>query len=267
MSSEFPAIIDLNGYTEKMRKGLLDKTFFLEKIVDATVFVDFGCANGDMIEFMFKLFPEYHYYGYDTDAEMLKQANAKKVPKAKFFGDFNEMMRDISTNHKDKKKVLILSSVLHEVYHYRTGNPLTNGWAVTFDYIAIRDMFVHQTPEQPALRNEVVWKLARYYLDNKDDSYILTSFIDKYGNIDNMSKLVHFLLKYRYKNNWERELPENYLAFTPLILKNISLLNDSSWTNVYYNHFTLPWLKNQVKEDFDIDLTEPTHLKAIWRKK
>ena len=63
MTSQFPAIIDLNGYTEKMRKGFLDKTFFLEKIVDATVFVDFGCANGDMIEFMFKLFPEYHYYG------------------------------------------------------------------------------------------------------------------------------------------------------------------------------------------------------------
>ena len=46
-----------------MKKSLLDKLFFLDKI-DSEIIVDFGCANGELIKFMYNLFPNYIYIGY-----------------------------------------------------------------------------------------------------------------------------------------------------------------------------------------------------------
>jgi hypothetical protein len=34
------------AYNDEMRKALIDKIFFLDKVQDATVFADFGCADG-----------------------------------------------------------------------------------------------------------------------------------------------------------------------------------------------------------------------------
>jgi len=46
----------------------------------------------------------------------------------------------------------------------------------------------------------------------KTDQEYLNSFESKWGSInDSYRTFMHYLLKYRYKNNWKREVNENYL--------------------------------------------------------
>ena len=59
-------IADRQLYTENMRKSLMDKAFFIDKI-DAKHFVDFGCADGSLLKFLKTIFPNSaNYVGYDT---------------------------------------------------------------------------------------------------------------------------------------------------------------------------------------------------------
>ena len=69
-------ISNLTSYNTNMSKSMYDKAFFVDK-VDATLFVDFGCADGALIEFMRFLMPECTCMGYDIDKEMLRLANER----------------------------------------------------------------------------------------------------------------------------------------------------------------------------------------------
>lgn len=271
-NSEFPAIIDLSGYTEKMRKSFLDKTFFLEKLPDANVIFDYGCADGSMIEFMWKMFPEYRYFGFDIDPKMIALAKAKNISTATFSDDFSSLMKAMRQEvEKTKgKSVVVCSSIVHEIYSYPKNaspeifwrNILTSG----FDYVVIRDMAMPEGTKNYDVNADTIWKIARYFLNQKNDTYILDDFMKKWGMITTEQTLVHFLLKYRYKNNWERELNENYLPLSVEELEKTVTKYDS-YVPIYSNNFTLPWLISKVKEDFDIDLDIPTHIKLILRKK
>jgi len=256
--SQFPAIIDLSGYNERMRKTFLDKTFFLEKI-DATVYVDYGCGPGDMIEFMHKLFPEYEFFGYDNNPEMIKLAKARNIPKAKFFSNFKDLMSQVAAI-KDKKKGLILSSVLHEVFHYNRADWFNNinAYMMYFDYVIIRDMHF-DGPNDESLSLDDFKKVVKYYLKNTDVAFVLNDFMEKY-RLDTTKQLYHFLLKYTYLDNWERECQENYFSW------NWADLVRPNFKPIYMNKFMLPHIKNKVEKDFGIVMKYNTHIKMILEK-
>ena len=69
-------IQDYSEYNAAMKKSLLDKIFFMDKI-DANVIVDYGCADGTLIHFLYSLFSEFTYIGYDIDTTMLTHATSK----------------------------------------------------------------------------------------------------------------------------------------------------------------------------------------------
>lgn len=257
--SPFPAIIDLSGYNERMRKTFLDKTFFLEKI-DATVYVDYGCGPGEMIEFMHKLFPEYTFFGYDNNPDMIALAKARNIPKAHFFSDFAAMMQEIH-KIKDRKKGLILSSVLHEVFHYNQKDWYNhiNNHMHYFDYVIIRDMY-YGGPEYP-LTLEDFQKIVTYYLKNPEVGFVLVDFMKKFP-MTTMKQLYHFLLKYTYLDNWERECAENYFSWT----LDMTVETRAAFKTIYKNSFYLPHIREKVKKDFGIDMQHNTHIKLILEK-
>lgn len=268
--NDFPAIIDLTGYTEKMRKGFLEKTFFLEKI-PATVYLDYGCADGSMIEFMFKLFPEYHYFGYDTDPHMIALAKKKNIPWATFSDNIYDLMEAIKKIDGKPKTAVVCSSLIHEVYSYEKARA-PDFWRMLwwFDYVCIRDMMVTKEAETKPVSLENVWKIAKHYMYHddlifEDDTYILKTYQEKWGDITTAKNMVHFLLKYRYKNNWQRELNENY--FWMNYEEFIKFVSGTYYNITYMNHYTLPFLKSKVKQDFDIDLDEKTHIQVILERK
>lgn len=50
-------ISDYGTYTDGMRKSMADKTWFLDKIDGATEIVDYGCADGALLQYIADAMP------------------------------------------------------------------------------------------------------------------------------------------------------------------------------------------------------------------
>lgn len=79
-----------------------------------------------------------------------------------------------------------------------------------------------------------------------------------------MCSSLHWLLKYKYTENWDRELNENYLPVTIETFKNNKI--PSNWQIIYEDHYTYDYIKQQIKNDFGVEIKEPTHLKMILKR-
>lgn len=252
-------ITNLQSYIDGMKLSIQDKLFFVN-MVDFDVIVDFGCADGTFLEQIMRMNPDIKVIGYDLDETMLSRAASRLGSKAVLTSDWDQVITHISNF---ERPLLNLSSVIHEVYSYSHGNIIKKFWdnqvfGGDFKWISIRDMI----PSLELGRNEV-----SNFIDDvrkvreKADRFYLDSFENKWGVIDdNYRTFMHYLMKYRYTDNWEREVGENYL---PVSLETIKTKIPSSYEIVYEEDFLLPFLKEQVKKDFDIDLTHSTHTKMI----
>lgn len=239
-------IYNYEVYKDAMKRGMYDKMFFVDKI-DPTMIVDFGCADGTLMEEIQPYFPDIPIIGVDNDAEM------RETTKAKGFLTFNNL--ELEGVHIPKGSAIVLSSVLHEVYSYCTPEEIVSFWNEVrrFDYIVIRDMCV--THETKHIRVTNVDEVLKPYQDQAAD------FEKVWGKIDTLDSYLHFLLKYMYTDNWEREVKENYLPNTMEALVHLAKGDDHSI--VYHNHSTLPYLRDKWRNDIGIVVDTPTHLKMI----
>jgi len=251
---------NVQGYNLSMQKALIDKVFFLDKVDGAEVFADYGCADGSILKFASGILPNGTFIGYDMSREMVDAANANDIWAT---DDLKKFQKQVE-NEKIKGEIVCLSllSLIHEVYSYGPGE-VKEFWNLVlnsglFDYVAIRDMCVSRTTSRPSDSISVA-KIRMLY-----DKDMLAQWEATWGSIDENWSLVHFLLTYRYVDSWDREFKENYL---PLSLENLLDLITPDWEPTYIEHFTLPFIRHQVKEDFGIDLQDRTHLKLILKAK
>jgi hypothetical protein len=259
-------IDNYTAYTEGMRKSLLDKAFFMDKI-DARVIVDYGCADGTLINFLSSLFPELQYIGYDIDEKMLDRARETcSRDNVIFTSDWYEVIShslpDLSEGAQRNPAAIVLSSVIHEVYAYGTRKEVDEMWDRVFrsgfDYIVIRDMVPSVSMDTKSDINDVKQLLR------KANPGHLREFEQVWGSIEQNKNLIHFLLKYRYTDNWSREVRENYFPLTREEL--ISSIPDAYEID-FHEHFRLPFAVKTVKQDFGITLRDNTHLKLILEGK
>lgn len=252
-------MIDFNNiqlYNSEMAKSMIDKIFFADKI-DAAIIVDYGCADGSTIAFLYHLFPEWTYIGFDISEEQANLAR-QKAPYAKIFTDFKELKKYLDT--LTGKKAVVCNSLIHEVYSYGSPNDIKNFWNNifdNFDYICIRDMMLSETSVRQSDANNVL-KVRKTFEETK-----LREFEHLHGKIDQNWPLIHFLLKYRYTDNWEREVNENYL---PINLEAMLRMIPRNFEPVLFHHYTLPFVRKKVREDFNIDLQDNTHIQLILEK-
>lgn len=232
-------------YLEQMSLGMVDKLYWINKIPTPGVVVDFGCANGAMGHALMDLGYDGIYYGVDESPDMVRHATENAKNRMEFQeGNFINISKIPKTSGP---KVLILSSVMHEVYHY--GDPKTFWNMVNdcnFDYICIRDMWTpHRLPIMDHIRKVMT----------KADPELLVQHERVWGGIMyGKRSLMKFLMTYRYLSNWHRELHENYYAFDPTELAK---------TAVYHHRYILPFIQQQVEKDFDIRLQYNTHYQMI----
>lgn len=253
-------ITNLSIYNTGMKKSLLDKVFFMDK-VDSQVFIDYGCADGTLINFLRKLFPEFEYYGFDISETMIEEAKKKNPEIANnFFTDWNSIL-DMMPSMRDKNPSIILSSIIHEVYSYGTSSDVNTFWDRVFldgfSYIIVRDMMPSLTIDRRSDINDI----AKIY--RKANRKQLYDFQQAWGSIENNKNLIHYFLKYRYIDNWDREVKENYMPTNrEEFLSNIP----DNYEIIFHEHFILPYLKTIVKKDFNVELKDNTHIKLILKR-
>jgi SAM-dependent methyltransferase len=242
-----------------MNKSMLDKAFFLDKI-DVTTFVDFGCGDGSLLNFIDTHIEGVNLVGYDNDSSMVEMA-AKNNPKISMYHEWQNISQVVK---RDPNSALILSSVIHEVYNYSSPKQIEEFWnnvfLTPFKYIIIRDMVPSRHIARPADINDVA-KVYKKFLY----SQALTDFESIWGSIEDNKNLIHFLLKYKYiEPNWDREVRENYM---PIYREDLlALLDIDNYNVMYHEHFVLPYIKQIVLDDFNIDIKDSTHLKLILKR-
>ena len=249
-------IADLSGYLYRMQKSMIDKMFFIDKIFEPVDYiVDFGCANGELIKMLSYYFDEFGYVGYDISEKMISAAR-ENVPSARFTSDWDSIAVPFD------RSLLNISSVIHEVYSYCGKSDIELFWRRVFDsgfrYITIRDMMLSESADRPAEPGDIeLVESSAAYADHLSDYEAI------WGRIRTEKDLTHYLLKYSYTQNWEREVRENYLG---LSLEELTALIPDTYRVTYSEHYTLPFVAWQVKRDFGINLKTHTHIKMILEK-
>ena len=250
-------IRDYSVYLHRMQQSVLDKLFFFDKIFEPVKnILDFGCANGEMLKCLHLFSCSYRFIGYDISETMIGAAKAN-VPGAEFYSRWEDIQLDPA------ESLVNISSTLHEVYSYGTEEDVEIFWKRIlrsgFKYISIRDMMVSDAadgaPDGAAL--ELV-RSNEAYADK------LRDYEAHWGPIRTQSSLVHYLLKYSYTENWAREVRENYL---PITVEKLLAMVPEEYEITYHRHYVLPYTAWQIKRDFGITLTTPTHVQLLLKKK
>lgn len=250
-------INDYTIYNLGMKKSIRDKLFW-EGLIDDHVagICDFGCADGQLLKMVHADFPEWQLYGIDNDPKMVDLAEQTNpglkcypsLEDARFIGGIN--------------KILNVTSVIHEVYSYCSDEEIDQFWRYLFEmnfrYVAIRDFM-------PSHNMNGVTDINDYHklLSNASPQQI-RDFESVWGSLRDRKNMIHFLMKYRYTVNWSREVRENYF---PITIEDLFSKIPKDYEIVYFNHFILPFTREVVRKDFDIELKENTHIKLLLKIK
>ena len=246
-------ITDIELYNTQMSRSMQDKLFFLNEIKesDASMIIDFGCANGELL----KQVPySWNKIGIDNSVEMREEA-VKNFSGGLYFDNLNEV-----SNIDKSNAILNLSSVIHEIYSYLPKEEVDKFWDQIFNsnykYIVIRDMMISEKTNRDMTLDDVrMLCLSR-------QSSLFRDFHSLY-HMWRVRDMIHFFMKYRYTENWEREKRENYF---PITKEELIALIPKNYEIVYHAEYALDWTKNKIKEDFGYELKDNTHIKLILKR-
>lgn len=253
-------IQNINIYNTRMQKGMEDKLFFLPQLPNTPfLFVDFGCADGTLLKFLLDSYPNSLGMGIDSNTDMLhlakKNCSSLDYNRVFFYESLNDCLKDISYRFTDTIKILNFSSVFHEIYHYcsQVGRDeiLKITFSGVFDKIFIRDMgFLSQNKQ--TLQED----LNKFY-SHVEYKKMIEEFEGCFGSLKEYKNFVHFLMKYKYQENWDRECSENYFFDYYDLIKRMN----------YYSYdmkqYQLPYFTSLWERELDIKVSGLTHFQLI----
>lgn len=256
-----PPIRNLETYNARMSQSLWDKAFFADKIPGARLIIDYGCADGSLMNFIQSDFPEFMTVGLDANEDMVRLTREKGLSAFTDCASVLDAVKDVPSS----EIAVVFSSVFHEVFHY--GYPLDKITSFLRElnphYIVVRDMMYNEF----CLFDDVAPYKAVAAVENKLPSKQIQDFEKCFGSISKRKNLVHLLLKCRYTDNWDRECPENYFSYDVLDL--LQVVNaDGEYDLFWRAEYVLPWVSHHIMQDFGIELTNVnTHYQLILKKK
>lgn len=229
-------------YLERMKAGLYDKTWWVDKIgPNTTTIIDYGCACGDLFRFIEDMFPDkFKFIGIETNEKFLVNAYTE----ADYYRDIHDVECDW------EHTVLVMNSVIHEIYSYLSDSAFRKILNYVFDkgvaHVAIREMDLSYVKDDD---NEIVnWATdVAIVASNKYEKQWVEHLCTYPTNEKNhIEQAVEFVLKYRYRENWAREVNERYLH-TEMIgdighaMSRYNFHNENSNGKFYYFDYELPF--------------------------
>ncbi len=249
-------INNMKVYNAGMRKSMLDKIWWIDKIDDSiSAVVDYGCADGALLSMVHEINPNMTLLGYDFNNDMIELAK-HNLQSGYFSDDYNQMIALSAV----KSTVLNAGSVFHEIENYAVDvdEEYRRIFNIGYKYIAIRDMFVSE--KSYGISDQLTVARVRQQFPYEK----IQEFETYIGSLDNNENLLQFFLTYRYKENWDREVRENYFPHT---IEEFLGKIPEQYEVVYFEHYTLPFIREQVWKDFGVQLTDSTHGKILLRLK
>lgn len=264
-------------YLERMIGPMKDKLFFVDQLPEEVrIFIDYGCADGALLYHLHLAKHEFgavcYYFGFDEDSGFIASAGSKGIPNAFFSTSFQDLMHEVfmvqETLDQSAKTALILSSVLHEIQSYLSHTDINKTYdeffGVGLDYVVIRDMGVDPEEFDVPVFFQDKYSVIDGCDQDTDLMIALKTFVEKWGDIDVYGRFIHFLLKYKYTDNWVRELNEDYLLNLEELHEDLHLYG---YDIIYQKYYPLPYLQDMLRKDFGLLLGDNTHFQIIAKRK
>lgn len=261
--------LERDAYNARMAKHANEKVNFLElpvvKSQKLGIWVDYGCASGQTTKFMSYSPHLEEAIGYDreycADWQNL-QASLSNLSFSHTFEGLKGRINQLSAATRNQGTGVFLGSILHEVY---SENLQFTIWDRLSELqprlIVVRDMC--RWPEPPWDVREAVINAAHESATRQFPRHY-DSFVKKWGNF-NYRNAMHWLLKYRYRANWEYEMKEDYLILTPDLL--VDSFMEHGYSPVHLEALSLPFIVDKWKEDFGLTWEFPTHVLAVFKNR
>ncbi len=245
------AIVNAELYLSRMSKPLQEKLKIAKYIPKgAKTVLDVGCADGTVTLALAEMFPEIKFVGIDLNKEFIELAK-KKAEGLKNVSFENVYLRERLIS-KDRFDVVLFCSVLHEFYTYGEGiSTVVKALADAHEILKakgtliIRDMILYNYASQSQLwLTEMIEKVKA----NKEVKKLFFNFEKIFKEVISIKMLNHFLLKYMYGDNWERESRENYV---PVSFEEYDQIFKLLGMKVLFQRSsTIPYLKTKWQADF-----------------
>lgn len=255
--------MNLDIYTSEMAKSIWDKSFFMDKIPGVKCIIDFGCADGAMIRFLGKLFPDIDFVGYDLSSVLIARAEstAPFLANVAYFSHYTDVLDYVTLVKKFKPDEICInfSSVLHEVYSSTGGIADINNIVEDLNpkYITIRDMYCDEHLQFTTSTYYKIWSLLPA---KQTDEFERVS-----GPIKDWRDLIHLLMKLQWiDNGWEDELKENYFSWNiDNFIKDIG----GHYHVVFDTRYQLPYLTELWEKEYNWHNPDIyTHAQFILRR-
>lgn len=246
-------ISNYTSYNRGMASSIVDKCWWLNSIPNSVdIIIDYGCATGELFAYLQTHYPNRfrQFIGIDNDITMLEVAKNRNLKNAKFYSSFENVNVDGS------RAVLILNSVIHEILTYNGIDSLNHILSIAKSKniyaVAIRDMFYSGGSNK--MDNMVNEFIARKEKPKTWDSHRV------HCKCKNQCRMLQeYLLKYRYTENWDREVRERYLWDWDSMVKR--MLPTYSVSREFT--FSIPQQKANIKRELSIDWDIDTHKKML----
>ncbi|MBI2596037.1 class I SAM-dependent methyltransferase [Candidatus Daviesbacteria bacterium] len=247
-------------YLSRMEKPLKDKLKIVKYIPkNVANILDVGCADGSLTIALAKTFPDKIFLGVDLDDNFLDLAKEKAqgLKNIKFEKIY---LRDLLAR-PERFDVVIFCSVLHEFFSYGEGiSSVLKAIADAHELlrksgvIIIRDMILSEYTKNANLKClEVADKIYKAGLD------ITKEFEVRFGKLNNIYKINHYLLKYFYQENWNREGKENYV---PVTIEQYGQIFSLLGMREQSESYLLDFFKDKWKKDFNLTADEISEFKS-----
>ena len=224
--------MNYEAYYSELDRAMYDKLWWLDKVEDGVdTILDFGCSNGAMYQAIHGIMPgRFRYVGVDNDEQKLR--DAIPTPGSVFANSIGEAKELFVP----EKTVLVLSSVIHELYCYlgrdEAEKLLKELASLGCRHVVIRDMeFRQDMPASETIRLEL-----RQCLEKKVPERF--GMWMKIRDDDSMKGLFEFMLSYIHTANLERELEESYFGMRTAAVLGIF----GGYEAVFEHHFLIPYL-------------------------